>query len=68
MTGINGTQIRFIPFASNRVHRNVSISIGITSRVMNQSYTTLFDKDDNLLNCDAYTIAGNKLCVRVPKY
>lgn len=64
MTGNKGTQIsenisRFIPFTSNRVHSNVSISIGITSRVMNQSYTTLFDKDDNLLNCDAYTIAGN---------
>jgi hypothetical protein len=32
---------------------------------MNQSYTTLFDKDDNLLNCVAYTIDGNKSCARV---
>ena len=72
MTGINGTKVsenisKFIPFASNRIHSNVSISIGVTSRAMNQnqSYTTLFNKNDNLLNCDAYTIAGNKSCVRV---
>lgn len=63
---INGTNIgqnisKFVPFESQ--YSNVSISIGITSRIGNQSYATLFHQSEG--NCDAYLLAGKKACVRV---
>lgn len=60
-------QSKFVSFTSNSfgINSNVSISIGVTSRVGNQSYMTSFQKGDSLLNCGAYTISGNQSCVRV---
>ena len=43
----------------------VSISIGITSRVSNQSHTSLFERGNAQLNCDAYLLAGHRACIRV---
>ena len=52
---INGTKMgenisKFVPFESQ--YSNVSISIGITSRIGNQSYSTLFHQSEG--NCDVY--------------
>ncbi|MFZ0510249.1 MAG: hypothetical protein WAM14_01470 [Candidatus Nitrosopolaris sp.] len=68
ITGINGTKMsenasKFIPFDGQ--YSNVSVSIGITSRVNNQSYTSLFRQGDSQLNCGTYFIAGHNTCVRV---
>ena len=46
-----------------RASTAMSISIGITSRIGNQSYATLFHQSEG--NCDAYLLAGKKACVRV---
>ena len=68
ITGINGTQMsenesQFIPF--DGPNKNVSIRIGTTSRVNNQTYTSLFGHGDIQLNCGSYMIAGHKACVQV---
>jgi hypothetical protein len=68
ITGINDTKMsenesKFIPF--DGPNSNVSVSIGITSRVNNQSYTSLFGQGNNEFNCGTYFIADHNTCVRV---
>ena len=68
LSKVNGYGFTFLMdgnLLSRLPYLNVTDYVMNVTRYWHRQLRTLFDKDDNLLNCDAYTIAGNKSCVLV---